>query len=450
MITNISTTDFRVQMGKTSNEHTNYKYVISNRLRTKLIDAELIEVKTYNLDGVYVELTPFSENRLLLVSNAAPVEGNTQEDIVLVEPKTINGQANNFTKFLSPRFKDDGILILSEHNIPLAEFVTTRNHLFILFNLFGEYKQENINIFEYIIEKVNELVYKPRQIRYSWKHTSDKGLLTDELKKSLAAKHEATIMRDREQLRGFEEDRRYYTTQIKTLTDKINQKRRLLTTEEAHLGSLDKSFFKDLDNIITHPKITDLKIKNGKYIIQTVPLRIYADNGRIYQAGAFEIIIDVERVSIRFNSNLRKKGYFSNSDPHPHVNGEDGNPCLGNLSTTVAELCSQNEIYALTIMLIDYLETANTSDAAGEKVTRWDEIDENGNIIEYGDNGEEEYEYTCDYCNEGCNERYTVYEEIYENDDGEWEYDGEHYVCEWCRDNNYIYHEETEDYYRRQ
>ena len=47
---------------------------------------------------------------------------------------------------------------------------------------------------------------------------------------------------------------------------------------------------------------------------------------------------------------------------------------LGNVSTTIAELCSAKEIYPLFLVCLEYLQSVNTDDSAGRKVYNWEEI----------------------------------------------------------------------------
>jgi hypothetical protein len=448
MIREIEISGFRIPLAPTSEENKLLKDATANTIRAELVDAELCKVNFFNLDRDYINPSANSEDKLTIICNAALKEDNTCENITLVEPQTIAYKDNNFTTFLSPAFNDDSVIIKSEHNIPLAEFLTKKNCMFILFDLFNEDNESKLDMLKYIMNQVNELVYKPRLTRYSWRHTQDKAGLTEELEKQLIITHEQIIEEDKRQLYDMEQRKLNLMGEIRIYTQRIEQKMKAIDNSSSFLKTMNDNFFKNLDLIVEHPKVNDLTIKNGIYTVNTVPLRIHADNGKLYQAGEYKIEIKPALTEVRFFSHLGRKSFWTDHDPHPHIDGSSGKACLGNLDTTVAELCAKMELYVLVLMLIDFLETANTDDAAGQYVRHWDEIDEEGNIINYGDDAEEEYECTCERCGEGCNETYTAYYEIEEDDDGYLYANGEHYVCEDCLNDEgcYVYDNDVNEY----
>ena len=92
-------------------------------------------------------------------------------------------------------------------------------------------------------------------------------------------------------------------------------------------------------------------------------------------------------------------------------------------------------------MLIDYLETANTSDSAGKFVVNWLLIDDNGNVI-YRDSQITNFDNVvqCAECDLDFDDDslYFAYNSAYLYDDG-WEYDDEVRVCLNCLDRYYRY-----------
>jgi hypothetical protein len=78
-----------------------------------------------------------------------------------------------------------------------------------------------------------------------------------------------------------------------------------------------------------------------------------------FQGHAYRIIVDTKGGSIKIQS---VDGLpLVNGCTHPHLGG-DGTPCLGNISKGVYKLLSELEFAALIPLLIEYLQTANTSD----------------------------------------------------------------------------------------
>ena len=65
------------------------------------------------------------------------------------------------------------------------------------------------------------------------------------------------------------------------------------------------------------------------------------------------------------------RGMWREYDPHPHVNGESGKPCIGTASCSITAMVTAHEYYAAMIMCLDFLQTANESDSAGKYWYRW-------------------------------------------------------------------------------
>ncbi len=154
---------------------------------------------------------------------------------------------------------------------------------------------------------------------------------------------------------------------------------------------------------------------------------------------------------VLFDSDCKHSSYWSTQDPHPHVDGLSKKACLGNIESTVAELCSQMQLYALAMILIDFLESANVSDAAGKCVVSWPEIDKNGNPICHNDNNKPIYcdddDHDCDCCCETYHigDLCEVYEEV-QMENNIFQPVWLRHVCEDCRDDNYHWCDEFEIY----
>jgi hypothetical protein len=303
-------------------------------------------------------------------------------------------------------------------------------------DVFGEFTETSRERVKEIFTALNEQVFKVAKNRYSWKLTHDKDGLTKEFTTRIKQQQERYLNDDKHRVQSLEEDIRQYT---KALKDKYDSRIRLLgniETAMTRINAVQEKLIKDLDNIINHPKVVDLVIKDGKFIVTTAPLYMYHDRtGEKYFLGDMRIEMNPQNTEVRFyNISNRRKSYWSSQDNHPHV-GENGGACLGNVGATIAELCSQMELYALTLVGIDFLESTNTSDPAGKNIVNWDKVDEEGNIIE------PEPDWTCDECGNGMrdsDDRYRVYESYTGDRGGNGEYGEERFVCEHCTENTII------------
>lgn len=443
MINRVIVHEHKVIMGENVDEHEKFRNGIIERIFNVLGDSlDIQKIYVYNLNGEFCDFRAGNEERIVIYGNASR-KGAGEELITLDEPLKINGIENDFTTFLQPN--GAGVVITSENGIALAEYFRDTNELFILFNLFKKYDANVLAIFEYILKQWDELVWKRIELESSWAHTSNKEKLVKQFKKQMIKQKKQQIEQDREQAKRYEDAIDEYKRKIKQLYDNLIRLRNQIETEEKNLENINQKLIADLDLIVQHPKVSDLHIKDNEFIVYVPNVYAYDDDDNRYYIGNCRIEINLYNADVRFFGDNPRKSYWTSHDPHPHVNGSDGTACLGNVSSTIAELASRNEIYALTLVCIDFLESVNTEDAAGRNIRNWDMVDEEGNIIRYG--GEpDEGQVMCYECEEYFDEEDTEYAYGYVDEDGEG-IDGRH-VCQDCVSEYYYYDDEYEVYVR--
>jgi hypothetical protein len=336
----------------------------------------------------------------------------------------------------------------------LAQYITkktpnTANQLIIIDDLFSEFNDDNKVTLAYIMEMLDAIFYQ-RLLDYSWKSTSKKDELTREFTEAIRVQQSRYLEEDKGNLANTERKLREYMGYIKTYSDKRIRLLNNIESSETRIAGVGERLLKDLDNIVAHPKVKELFIRDGKFSIETNPIYAYHDvTGDRYYIGNMKIELDPEHTSVKFYGDNPRKSYWTERDPHPHVNGRSGEACLGNISGTIAELCSQMEMYALTMVCIDFLESVNTSDPAGKNIMNWDRVDDEGNVIEKA--YEEGYDWHCERCEEGQSDNensYTVYESYTGGLDGNGDWGREAYVCENCCENHYTWNEDLQEYIR--
>lgn len=199
---------------------------------------------------------------------------------------------------------------------------------------------------------------------------------------------------------------------------------------------------KDLD------KVQEVLYGNGRLTFLTKPLYIYdAENDVYYESASYLITVDLRTADVRINSTNRKQGFWTQNDPHPHVNGGDGRPCLGSIDSSVAELCGSREYMVLACLLIDFVESVNVRDSAGEKVRFRNQVNpETGEILHEAEESippcdncgraihNEDDLRTCENC--GCDMCDNCACWVGEDDDT--------IVCGNCRTDRYTWHEDAE------
>lgn len=443
MINQVIVHDHKVTMGKNADEHEKFKGDITGRIFSVLNNSlDMQKIDVYNLNSEFCDYRAGRNSRIVIYVNASR-KGAGEELITLDEPLKINGIDNDFTTFLQPN--GAGVVITSENGIALAEYFRDTNELFILFNLFKQYNTNALDIFEYILKQWDELVWKPIKLENSWIHTSNKEELIKRFKERMIKQKKEQIKEDREQVKRYEESIHEYKRKIKHIYDNLIRLRNQIEVDEKNIENVNEKLIADLDLIVNHPKVSDLHIKDGKFIIYVPNVYAYDDDDNRYYIGNCRIEINLEDADVRFFGDNPRKSYWTSRDPHPHVNGNDGRACLGNVSSTIAELASRNEIYALTLVCIDFLESVNTQDTAGRNIRNWDMVDEEGNIICEGGTPREG-EIQCYECEEYFDEDEMTYAYEWVDDDGDGR-DGRH-VCENCLNDNYYYDDEYEVYVR--
>lgn len=256
-----------------------------------------------------------------------------------------------------------------------------------------------------------EEAIKPFNERNSWINKKANPALRQRITNYLSSTNNTLIRDLKEKMNNAERRVADYTRNLKEEMDKRNRfARDLLKAEQTEVTGLDE-FIKGLDTIAEHPKVNKLDVENEKVIIGISDVHMFArverQEKRFY-LGDMEVHINVANTEVKFYnaSGNTRRSYWTEADPHPHVNGGNGNACLGNVGTTIAELCSSMEIYALFLVCLDFLENANTEDPAGRNVVNWDECDEDGNILApagtYDEPDEDEDDDTryCPNCDE--------------------------------------------------
>lgn len=418
----------------------------SDRIRAKIKNAVAEHIQTPN-DYFIVNIHNMDAN---LGTYNLGEYGKDMYIMNLYSDKNATGEIS-YTKYgitLPP--VGDGMLITDSDGIPIAEYREGDNKSAMQVNiLIDAFKDvlEGLYIFEYILRELNERIIKPIINMNSWTKSNKRDLLLKRLESKLGDDVKANIAKLERDIKDYTDNIENYkmhlTRQHRNLIKSMSDLEKEKTRNENPLDNV----IKDLNLIIQNDNIKDVIIKDdGNIEILTEELNIYADNDETYYGGEYRININMLAGIVKFfaGNDNGAKGFWTNHDPHPHVNGSSGTPCLGNLDSTVAELCAQNQIYALALICIDFLESTNTGDAAGSYVKYRDTINEYGERVEAHQENKECP--NCGECYDEDEEFYEVYSEIVLFDDyDDNEYGDVSYVCEYCRDNA-IWVEEVDAY----
>lgn len=328
---------------------------------------------------------------------------------------------------------DYAMPINSSHGQVIGFYSEKYNEFYVPF-VIDELDEEIVNdIVTYVMKQFKENVLDEFINVNSWVRSKQKDALKSRVEAHLSQGKEYRVRELKAQITDTEraiEQRRH---QLKERYDAlVRYRNEVEIVETMGVTGLD-NFVKGLDLIAEHPQVSNILVKDDLITIYIDNVHAYANvkgQDRRYYIGNMHVKININNTDIRFFGDNGRQSVWTSHDPHPHVNGGDGRACLGNVSATIAELCSQKEIYPLFLVCLDFLENANTEDAAGKKITRWDEVDENGIMIDKSS----EVVACCQRCDDEVDEDnvYTVFTDF---DSGDGQLLGAEHWCEDCRDN---------------
>lgn len=205
----------------------------------------------------------------------------------------------------------------------------------------------------------------------------------------------------------------------------------------------EKDYTSDMEAILNHKYVTSAVARPiGKVVeITTDYIDIYDEKGNRFKGNKYLLSFDFDDMTCYIeglDEDYNRKSYWTSQDPHPHVNGENGEACWGSAGSMLTENMNNYEIYASFIIVLNFLQQVNTDDPAGEYIRNWDCIDDKGNDLDnpYGNN----YEVCC-ICNEEMSEEDSFYCEDCDDhmcsDHAIWIDGCGKYVCENCYENDY-------------
>lgn len=235
----------------------------------------------------------------------------------------------------------------------------------------------------------------------------------------------------------------------------VKVKENMAEVEKVKILKQERDFTSDITAILNHPTVENMEVVIGtdmkKVIIFTDYIDIYDEDGNKYLGNKYKLIFDYRYMSVNIfgqEEDLNRQGYWTSHDPHPHVDGDGGYPCLGNAGSMLCLSMNEFELYASYIIILNFLQQVNTSDVAGKYIRNWDCVDENGEIIE---NPHETEMYTCYICDyETEDEENIVTCEDCGNTicyDCSGYVDGYGRVCEHCLNDGYFYCYYCNEYY---
>lgn len=170
----------------------------------------------------------------------------------------------------------------------------------------------------------------------------------------------------------------------------ITQLEEKSSIEAELLGLLDKpinanAYKKSFDNLMKIKGVRDIEVRSYNNIdVYTNDIYVNSIGHRFYM-GRFKISIDMNANSARIYNlvqECKRRSYWGALCNHPHVS-DKGVPCLGEAATGFMDACRKHRVDIACIILINYLESVNPQDVAGQYLTNWDVVDDDGQLIDF-------------------------------------------------------------------
>jgi len=141
---------------------------------------------------------------------------------------------------------------------------------------------------------------------------------------------------------------------------------------------------KNYDETLALDKISMVTVKDN--IVHVYTHNIYAQDERTshwHDIGTFHITLGMhnnsynqeQTVNIKNTKHQIKTSSNGSIMNAPHA-WQDGHICHGNLASGMTDAYKRRNLFELIYQILLFLESANTSDSAGEKVNKWPEVSE--------------------------------------------------------------------------
>ena len=205
---------------------------------------------------------------------------------------------------------------------------------------------------------------------------------------------------------------------VKKETEKIEKLK-----EEKNSTINTEDILEKLEFIKSFNKVKNVEITDSGILVSTTHLNIFEpEEERLFSLGEMLLYIPFNKEQeVRFyNTTTRRDGYETCMN-HPHI-WKNGTACIGNAGSLISIYRNDDNYALVVIAMINFCESVNIFDAAGNYIRAWDEINEDGDIIEEGyPNKQYSSMYECEICGADGSEENMHYCECCER-----------YVCDDC------------------
>lgn len=369
---------------------TNYLYNQLNDLfaesRMRQLNLSNVTVTRYNGKMKYVPevLKKSKDSKILSINLNTQFQNDTEINKTVIGFET-SIEGRNFEFDNIEIYDQTGIgRTVMACGIPMAEYFPEVNHLNILINfdeIFKQIKKQVTssqveytgifikNIIRVMINYIQSIVRIVEFEERNWLNEANREKNVSNLKDKTARIYKAKVKELENQIsidrKKVEEQREYLVNTVK----RIEMNERIKDTMAGGDDEMVNKMTREMDSILNNVYIQKVAYTDDLFEFMTNYLPIY-DDKQIWEGDCYYVKINMSSSQVTIESLTGKgyKGHWSSNDCHPHVS-DVGKPCLGSINQTIVDLVAQQELYVLTVIMVEYLKSVNKSDSAGAKIT---------------------------------------------------------------------------------
>ncbi len=355
---------------------TKLQKMLNASIKKTIQDIEKLDI--FNFSGRRNLFSGTTGKRELIFLYASPTNTIIQDEYKIRTSTTMFGVDTQGFNLLLPASTEGFKDLRTPEGEVFAQHSLERNSIYILADVQSLEEGDALNLYKAMFEYIKTEIYDKKGMENSWKYTSDKDTLSRKFQKRIEESSNRIIADDKERLERSERKIHDYQREIKQTYDNVILLRRTIESAERNTVDAKEKVINELDAIAEHERVSDLRIENGILKVSIPDVYAIDKKDRRFYIGNFVVDINLDNSDVKFFGDNPRRSHWTAKDPHPHVNGRDGKACLGNIASTIAELCSYNELYALVMTCLDFLENANIDDSAGKNVVNWEQVDKDG------------------------------------------------------------------------
>ena len=267
-----------------------------------------------------------------------------------------------------------GDAIIDDAGYPVAELIG--NALYIHHDLCHRGTEDEMAIYRLVLKAAIDIMSLPLEVKLERQKAAAlvrKAKSREDYIKQCSGRFEKLLRNTERAIVDGEKKVKRLQQELVVAIRELQGSAKKLEQLKAANGGMDATYGAEFDKLHTIKKIKFVEVANGTVSVFTdVIYCVNPNTNRRHEIGAFRIDINVggQNDCVRwFNLTRKVNGYKPDMNaPHVFTNGE---ACFGNSAEVFAELVANYEFAAAAMVAIQFVESVNIHDSAGQYIDRW-------------------------------------------------------------------------------